>query len=175
MKLAGIILTVVILILGGVIISGQPGGCSGGINQYRERKLVEVEQEINLFLAGEKNQLTVSDREVEALIKGRLTLPKEVSRMDICFGENGGIASGSLKILGKNIDWIVGGGVRFDQVNPRVIIDRVEIGGSGKIPGLNWWLKAKIEKRLNQRMMGIFVGYPYRVIWEEGQVNLERI
>lgn len=172
MKLIGIVVAAIILIVGGAIISGRPNGCSKKANDQEKRKLTEVEQEINLFLAGEKNQLTVSEGEIKSLIEDRLILPSEIN---ICFEESGGIASGNLKIFRKDVGWLVGGKVKFDQVNPQAVIARAEMGGSRQVPGLSWLLKREAEKRINRKLKGIFVGYPYRVIWERGKVNLRRM
>lgn len=156
-----------------LMVTGEiPGQCDNS-------KIVETgepgkaAQEINLFLAKEIDNVTITEAEAIQLIKERLNL-LPIENLNICFESNLGRVTGKTRLLNLPINFMVAGKISFESVNPQAEIVAVEVGRSRLIPGLNRLLTRITERQLNQKLKGIFVGYPYRVIFEPTQVSLIR-
>lgn len=132
----------------------------------------KVMQEINLFLAKEIDNVTITETEAIQLIKDRLNLP--IENLDICFDSGLGWIMGTVRWLKLPVNFVVAGKINFATVNPQAEIVEAEVGRSRLIPGLNKLLANLAERQLNQKLSGIFVGYPYQVIFEPTQVSLIR-
>lgn len=167
---------IVLMFLGlaglGLMVSGET------LEQCDNSKMVEkgetrkAAQEINLFLAKEINNVTIIEAEAIQLIKERLNLP--IENLNICFESGLGRMTGKTKWLNLPINFMVAGKISLASVNPRAEIVETEVGRSRLIPGLNRLLVGLMERQLNQKLKGIFVGYPYQVMFEPTQVSLIR-
>lgn len=173
MKLAilGLISSLIILgiVTAGVIFTGSPGACRDQIVTSSQEENRALLNKINLFMAGELSSLAISDVAVTNLVRSKLD--ESVEELMICFSPKGWVVSG---VARNNSGWpvafLVSGDLDLSANYPSVSNIEVKLGRLGTIQVVS----AYAEKKLNQRLKTIYLGFPMSVSWQEGEVNLSR-
>ena len=126
----------------------------------------ETFQLVNLFLAGEKNEVRLSDLEVTEFIKTRLD--PRVKFFQTCFFDDKVMVVARLtNRLGWGVNVI--GEAKLEFIQSHLYLSQVRLN-LGQLALTGKWL----ERKANQRLGQIHAGGNYQIKLEPGYVNLSR-